>query len=132
MKLNPNQRKDVKSRGCEGVPQFVASRRELRLTILPNQTVESNSGYEADGERPSAARETRALPKTDCIVLVKCFFCASGKPLKRFLKHTPLNTRLKPGVNEKGATAKRTEVRAPWADCAPINSLSLRTFASLR
>jgi len=83
MKLNPNQRKDETTRGCEGIP-------------------------------------------------VGRFFCASGKPLKRFLKHTPLNTRLKPGVNEKGVTAKRTEVRAPWAGFVPINSLRPCTFASLR
>lgn len=28
------------------------------------------------------------------------FFRASGKPLKRFAKQLPINTRLKPGVNE--------------------------------
>ena len=47
---------------------FAAARRKLRLAILQSQTAGPDGWCEADGETPSAARETRKLPKTNCIV----------------------------------------------------------------
>jgi len=46
---------------------FAASRRKLRLTIFLPLKVNGIWSDEIDGETPSMARETRALPKTYCI-----------------------------------------------------------------
>ena len=47
---------------------LAASRRKLRLTIFLPLKVNGIGSDEIDGETPSMARETRALPKTYCIV----------------------------------------------------------------
>ena len=52
---------------------FAASRHKLGLTILPKQPVGPVGGHEADGGTPPAARETRALPFSNCVIPVKSF-----------------------------------------------------------
>jgi len=47
---------------------FAASRRKLRLIIFLPLKMNGIWSDEIDGETPSMARETRALPKTYCIV----------------------------------------------------------------
>jgi hypothetical protein len=45
-----------------------ASGRKLRLAVLSNQNVRVDGGYDVFGETPKTARETRALPSSNCIV----------------------------------------------------------------
>jgi len=61
---------------------FAASRRKLRLTIFLPLKVNGIWSDEIDGETPSIARETRALPKTYCIdpakFVAKLGHCRAG------------------------------------------------------
>jgi hypothetical protein len=50
---------------------IVASGGKLRLAVLSNQNVGLDGGYDVFGETPKTARETRALPISDCMVMVK-------------------------------------------------------------
>jgi len=59
---------------------FAASRRKRRPAISPNQTGGPDGGYEADGETPSAARETRAIPEINSIVPAENWWeCSVGE-----------------------------------------------------
>ena len=66
---HPLSRTDAVKKGAHASGVWLAaSRRKLRLTIFLPLKVNGIWSDEIDGETPSMARETRALPKTYCIV----------------------------------------------------------------
>jgi hypothetical protein len=73
MNLNPNQRKDAQMVGT----MFSAGRRKLHARRVRSPFQIASLRF----NRSSNVPETK-------------------KPLKRFIEHIPVHTRLKPGVNE--------------------------------
>jgi hypothetical protein len=45
----------------------------LHLAILFDQKVRMDGGYDVFGETPKTARETRAVPISNCMVPYRCF-----------------------------------------------------------